>query len=243
MDSDDVCSPDRFAKQVAYLDAHPGVVALGGAYEMIDDAGRVFHVMRYPDDDAALQESSLGGRPALCHPLVMMRADAVARVGGYDESFPVAQDNDLWLRLGEVGQLACLPDVILQYRQHGGSVSEAKAGRQIEGLRRGCESACRRRGINRALSWRRRLARGWVASIARGPARALRLVGLEAGRAKDGRDLRVEDDPHLASGRRWLATARVCDAGRLSTSRHLTREDSPLLTVTRHACCRDRPEP
>lgn len=149
MDSDDVCSPDRFAKQVAYLDAHPDVVALGGAYEMIDDAGRVFHVMRYPDDDGQLQESSLSGRPALCHPLVMMRADAVAKVGGYDESFPVAQDNDLWLRLGEVGKLACLPDVLLQYRQHGKSVSEAKAERQIEGLRRGCEAACRRRGITR----------------------------------------------------------------------------------------------
>lgn len=149
MDSDDICAPDRFEKQVAYLDAHPDVVALGGAYEMIDDAGRVFHRMRYADDDVALQESSLSGRPALCHPLVMMRADAVARVGGYDEAFPVAQDNDLWLRLGEVGKLACLPDVLLQYRQHGKSVSEAKAGKQIEGLRRGCEAACRRRGIER----------------------------------------------------------------------------------------------
>jgi hypothetical protein len=149
MDSDDVSYPDRFAKQVAYLDAHPDVVALGGAYEMIDDAGRVFHVMWYPDDDQHLQESSLSGRPALCHPLVMMRADAVAKVGGYDESFPVAQDNDLWLRLGEVGKLACLPDVLLQYRQHGKSVSEAKASKQIEGLQRGCEAACRRRGITR----------------------------------------------------------------------------------------------
>lgn len=149
MDSDDVCMPDRFAKQVAYLDAHPDVVALGGAYEMIDDAGRVFHRMEYADDDAALQESSLSGRPALCHPLVMMRGNAVDKVGGYDEAFPVAQDNDLWLRLGEVGKLGCLPDVILQYRQHGKSVSEAKSAKQIDGLRRGCEAACQRRRITR----------------------------------------------------------------------------------------------
>lgn len=210
MDSDDVCTPDRFARQVAYLDAHPDVVALGGAYEMIDDADRVFHRMRYPDDDQALQESSLSGRPALCHPLVMMRADAVARVGGYDEAYPVAQDNDLWLRLGEVGKLACLPDVILQYRQHGKSVSEAKSAKQIDGLRRGCEAAYKRRGITRPFlggdGWRADGSRrSLVAQHARYGWWALKLGHRSTAAAYGWKAIRTL--PTAADGWRLLASA------------------------------------
>lgn len=149
MDADDISTPDRFAKQIAFMDAHPKCVALGGAYDMIDEAGRRFHQMRQPLDDAGNQEACLSGRPSLCHPLVMMRRDAFERVGGYDESFRVAQDNDLWLRMGEIGELRCLPDVILKYRQHAKSISEARQREQIDALRRGCEAACKRRGIDR----------------------------------------------------------------------------------------------
>ena len=52
------------------------------------------------------------------------RADAVRKVGGYDEEFTVAQDLDLWLKLGEVGKLACVPQVLLRYRQHADSVGK-----------------------------------------------------------------------------------------------------------------------
>ncbi len=149
MDADDISTVDRFARQIAFMDAHPECVALGGAYDMIDESGRRFHQMQQPLDNAGNQEACLSGRPSLCHPLVMMRRDAFDRVGGYDESYRVAQDNDLWLRLGEIGELRCLPEVILKYRQHAKSISEARQREQIESLRRGCEAACRRRGIVR----------------------------------------------------------------------------------------------
>jgi len=149
MDSDDLAAPDRLAKQVAFMDAHPDVVLLGGAYDLIDEAGRRLHVMRPPTDDAALQEHCLSGRTPICHPLAMFRREAALGVGGYDESYKVAQDLDLWLRLGEMGKLACLPDVLLGYRMHAGSVSERKQQLQIDTMRRACESAYARRGVTR----------------------------------------------------------------------------------------------
>ena len=79
----------------------------------------------------------------------MMRADAVRKVGGYDEMLSVAQDLDLWLKLGEVGKLAAVPDVLLQYRQHEGSVSEQKQALQVRNMRLACERAAARRGIQR----------------------------------------------------------------------------------------------
>jgi glycosyltransferase involved in cell wall biosynthesis len=147
MDADDVAMPTRFEKQVAFLDANPDVVLLGGAYELIDEEGRLLTVQRPAVDDATLQSHCLAGRTPICHPLAMMRREALQQVGGYDESYSVAQDLDLWLRLGEVGRLACVTDVLLKYRMHETSVSEKKQQQQVANMRRAVESAGRRRGV------------------------------------------------------------------------------------------------
>lgn len=147
MDGDDVAAPDRLRLQVDFMRANPDVVLLGGAYELIDDAGRRIRVWRPAADDETLQRHCLEGSTPICHPLAMMRASAVRQVGGYDESYAVAQDLDLWLRLGEIGKLACLPEVLLQYRQHDQSVSEKKQRLQTQNMQRACEAAWKRRGV------------------------------------------------------------------------------------------------
>src|SRR5437016_6143907 len=40
MDADDLALPQRLAVQVKFMQEHPDVVLLGGAYELIDEAGR-----------------------------------------------------------------------------------------------------------------------------------------------------------------------------------------------------------
>jgi hypothetical protein len=77
----------------------------------------------------------------------MMRREAVTRVGGYDPYFKTTQDLDLWLRLGEVGRLGNVPEVVLKFRQHGGSISETKREEQRRFGREACERAWKRRGI------------------------------------------------------------------------------------------------
>jgi hypothetical protein len=105
--------------------------------------------LRPPTDNATLQEHALSGRTPICHPLAMIRRDALDKVGGYDEQFTVAQDLDLWLKLGEVGEFACVSDVLLRYRQHEDSVSEKKQTLQVRNMRLACERAYERRGIKR----------------------------------------------------------------------------------------------
>jgi glycosyltransferase involved in cell wall biosynthesis len=158
MDADDVCLPQRLEKQVAFMQQHPQVVLLGGAYALIDAAGRLLCMIDPPRDNATLQDHALSGRTPICHPLAMMRREAVRKVGGYDPQFQVAQDLDLWLKLGEVGELACVPELLVKYRQHEQSLSETKQQLQQAEMRLACERAYLRRNVRRQFlgdaNWR-----------------------------------------------------------------------------------------
>jgi hypothetical protein len=68
-------------------------------------------------------------------------------VGGYDPSIPLAQDLDLWLRLGEQGKLANLPEVVIKYRFHPDAISQSRRVKQEACARLASDRACERRGI------------------------------------------------------------------------------------------------
>jgi glycosyltransferase involved in cell wall biosynthesis len=146
-DSDDLSLPHRLERQVAFLDAHPDVAVVGGWFDMIDARGRRLTTLHPPADDAEIQRLALRGHCSICHSAGMMRRDAVERVGGYGRDFKFAHDLELWLRLGEVGKLANLPETVIQFRLHQNSISETKREEQRRFCRLACEQAWRRRGL------------------------------------------------------------------------------------------------
>ena len=148
MDCDDVALPERLATQVEFLRRHDDVVCAGGYWQLIDGAGRLLTTIRPPTDDAEMQQLLLKGHSPLCHPLATFRREAVMKLGGYDETFTTAQDVDLWLRLGEVGKLSNVPEVLLKFRLHESSVSETRRLEQRRLSKLACERAWQRRGTS-----------------------------------------------------------------------------------------------
>jgi glycosyltransferase involved in cell wall biosynthesis len=149
LDADDVALPRRLEAQVAYLRDHPDVVAVGSVYEGVDAGGRYLFDPTVSLDDEAMQEEALAGGCPILQSSAMMRREAAVRVGGYREAMAPAEDVDLWLRLGEVGRLANVPEVLAKYRVHDRSISQAQRERQLACARRAAEEACDRRGIAR----------------------------------------------------------------------------------------------
>ncbi len=147
MDADDIAMPQRFDLQVEYLAKHPKVVCLGGGIELMDDDGRRLHRPPPVRGDKAVQREALQGRIPICHPSSMYRRDAVQRVGGYRADAYPAEDLDLWLRLGEIGQLDNLGTCVLRYRIHAGSISVQQNRHQMRQMRIVCEDAWKRRNI------------------------------------------------------------------------------------------------
>jgi glycosyltransferase involved in cell wall biosynthesis len=151
MDADDIALPQRFELQVEFLQHHSAVVCVGGAHEIIDEAGRLITCWHLLLDDADIQKAALAGHGSICHPCAMIRREALLAVGGYNSDLMPAEDLDLWLRLGELGKLANLPQPVLRYRIHSQSVSEQQCDLQRQQARKACEQAWQRRGIEQGI--------------------------------------------------------------------------------------------
>lgn len=124
-DGDDLADPERFARQIAYLEANPDCVAVGGAARHIDEHGRsLSHVVHIASPEGSDPSWAPSREPYILHPFLMTYVARVRDAGGYRYVFH-AEDTDLYWRLQETGRLHNLDDVLGDYRMHTGSVSSA----------------------------------------------------------------------------------------------------------------------
>lgn len=117
MDADDIALPDRLSRQVAVLEAEPGIVALGGALQYIDAGGKEFGAVR----QCVTGKSFLKQTPML-HPTTVIRRSALEQSGiRYHDQYRYAEDYYLWLELSRLGRLSAVPEVVLRYRVSNGA--------------------------------------------------------------------------------------------------------------------------
>lgn len=116
MDSDDICAPDRFEKQLAYLESHPECDIVGGQItEFIDTPDNIVGKREVPCDNEAIYHY-MRSRCALNHPTVMFKKKTILDAGNYQDWF-WNEDYYMWIRMMEQGCVfANLPDVLVNMR-------------------------------------------------------------------------------------------------------------------------------
>lgn len=116
MDGDDVSLPERFAKELAALEADPSLAVVSCPMIYFDEtgdygAGRIGN--EYPD------AAQLVHGPVHCHAPCMMRAEVMRSVGGYsvDKRLLRVEDWHLWLKIyASGGQGRNLPEHLYKMR-------------------------------------------------------------------------------------------------------------------------------
>ncbi|WP_417535536.1 glycosyltransferase family 2 protein [Methylophaga sp.] len=148
MDADDIAFPSRLEKQLTFISENSNIVCVGSYYEVIDDEGLKLTISKGPIKNDSIQSALMKGHTVICHPTAMFRTDAVRSVGGYDEKFFLVEDLDLWLKLGEVGDLSNIPEPLLSYRTNSNSVSTQNGKFQLAKAESVIEEASVRRGVD-----------------------------------------------------------------------------------------------
>jgi glycosyltransferase involved in cell wall biosynthesis len=120
MDSDDISLPERFAKQVAFMDRHPEVGLCGTAFMQFGERTGASWTMTDPEEI----KSRLMFWPCFGHPTVMMRRELVVRENlYYDTEFKQSEDHELWVRFSRHCKITNLTEVLLLYRTDAGQAT------------------------------------------------------------------------------------------------------------------------
>ena len=128
MDGDDISMPDRFARQIDYLETHPELVLVSCQTMTFGEQ----NLVQRRKEDASMLRCMMLIHPVLAHPGFMVRSWVFLREGyRYDESFRQAQDYDLVARITEKFQVGICPYILLKYRTHTGQVSDKAMGKQF----------------------------------------------------------------------------------------------------------------
>lgn len=130
LDADDLAGPERLARQRAFLDSHPDVGLLGAGAREVDSSGRDVALIRPPEDDTAIRRALIRRNPFV-HSSVVMRREVAERAGGYDASFAVAQDYDLWMRMSRWTRMANLGEPLVIRRLLPGRVTAERDGARL----------------------------------------------------------------------------------------------------------------
>ena len=130
MDADDRSTPDRFEKQMNFLDQHPEVDILGAG---IRQFGSIEEEWTYPVEHSSIKANFLFGN-CFPHASLMARANVFA-TERYSSRVPHMEDYELWLRLVQRYTFATLPDKLYEYRRHEEAVTISSKHSQRERLR------------------------------------------------------------------------------------------------------------
>ena len=132
MDADDICLPQRFERQIAFLAGNPDHGVIGSQTYDIDEEANPWPLPSpdSPESHEAFLAAIEADAPLICHPAVMYRRDVVLAAGGYHAAFRHCEDLDLWLRLSSRTLICSLPDKLLRYRRSPNQVSSRHATEQ-----------------------------------------------------------------------------------------------------------------
>ncbi|MFK7767897.1 MAG: glycosyltransferase family 2 protein [Mariniblastus sp.] len=152
MDADDVAMPDRLEKQLAFMLNHPAVGIVGSQVAPIGESG-VGKSLNLPQTHESIFETMMAGRHGLAHSSIMIRTSVLKQLGGYWQ-LPLIDDWDMMLRMGENSELANLPDVLLNYRVHSGSLNGSSMWRMHRHISFAIDRAKRRQNGETEISFK-----------------------------------------------------------------------------------------
>jgi glycosyltransferase involved in cell wall biosynthesis len=124
-DSDDLCDPNRFLRQIEEFSIDPRLGVVGTRVLIVDEEGNAsqFQKFKYYESNKAIRRAMKYRQPLL-HSALMFRADIIFRNKGYLYGH-TSEDHELFIRIARDQEIYFknLPDVLTYYRRHSSQLS------------------------------------------------------------------------------------------------------------------------
>jgi glycosyltransferase involved in cell wall biosynthesis len=116
-DADDLSTPDRIEKQLAFLQAHKEYRACVSYWQGLNDKGVIPRTVTPVPNNPRVFRWALLLRSASIHSAVCYERSMMEELGGYRE-LPLSQDYRLWCELTRRNWLGTMPEVLCYVRAH-----------------------------------------------------------------------------------------------------------------------------
>ncbi len=136
IDADDIwCDPKKLESQIEYFVSHPECVLVGTDTIVVDTKAKELYRYSVPHTDTQIRRAILF-KNCFVHSSVVFKTDVARELGGYSEEKKTlhVEDYDLWLKLGQKGNLANLAMYGVQFQSHDQSISAQNKVTQFKRL-------------------------------------------------------------------------------------------------------------
>ncbi len=116
MDTDDICYPSRFEKQISFMEAHPHVSVVGSSIQEFNVVPGDLNQFKDPPTNFEDLKRFSKFRNPLNHPSVLFRKSHVINAGSY-QHMPLFEDYFLWVRMLQLDyRVENLDEPLLHFR-------------------------------------------------------------------------------------------------------------------------------
>jgi hypothetical protein len=123
--------PNRLQVQADFLKDNPSISVVASNVTLVNEKGQVIGHRSPPSGHRGISHSLRFGN-CLVHPSIMFRRTEILRVGGYEDTYPYAEDYDLYMRLIDTNKFDALPESLTNYRIFADQISSQHSSVQLK---------------------------------------------------------------------------------------------------------------
>ena len=146
-DSDDISLPNRLERQFEILNQNQNIALIGSKAYTIDDQDNLLDKKLDVLKGSKLLKAQLFFENTFVHSSIMMRMSIFKEIGGY-QTYPSAEDYELFIRISEKYNVENLDEYLVYYRVHNNSFSTVKQDLLNQQIRLIKEKQLTKLGIN-----------------------------------------------------------------------------------------------
>ncbi len=149
MDADDISLPERFSKEVAFLENNPDYGIVSTQFHTFKDGHTKLYPYKNPTDYEQLQAYLLF-KSGICHPASMIRKTVFTELGlKFETEYLHVEDYAFWSKAIYVTKLANIPgEPLLYYRVHAAQVSSKYEELQTQNKKKVFKIHCKKLNLD-----------------------------------------------------------------------------------------------
>ncbi|CAD6878792.1 Glycosyl transferase [Methylomonas albis] len=153
LDADDQWTPDKIAKQIQTLQAHPELHLIAGDMTEIDNDDLLITNSVLAKHQMLASFQHLAGKPVpnalaalvmknfIPTGTVLVKRHTLIETGMFNAEIRFGEDLELWAKIAACHPITCLPDILMLRRQHGNNATQASEAMLIN-LTKVMDSIC-----------------------------------------------------------------------------------------------------